>query len=73
MSLRGKIVEAMKAELRRQAADSDGAMPHVFDLVEAGENPAMVSIDGEINLESLADAALEARKRWHRATDPSAK
>jgi hypothetical protein len=66
MTLRTKVAEALGRELLRQefstVARVEGATAHVSE--EGG---------GTIDLEALADAALEARKRWHRATDPSAK
>lgn len=74
MTLRTKVAEALGRELERQGERARG--------VEMGDGggSATVSADGRtaycelnIDLEALADAALEARKRWHRATDPSAK
>lgn len=30
-----------------------------------------LTLDGTIDIAAIADVALNARKRWHRATDPS--
>lgn len=70
MTLRAKVAEALRAELRRQAD-----VPDVMDRIElyGDPDPKLQGVEGYIDLEALADAALEARKRWHRATDPSAK
>ncbi len=66
MTLRTKVAEALGRELLRQE----------FSPIARIEGQTAIAGDeggGVIDLEALADAALEARKRWHRATDPSAK
>lgn len=72
MTLRTKVAEALRAELKRQELNPTPAIPY-RPKVRDGASRAELRIEGSIDLEALADAALEARKRWHRATDPSAK
>lgn len=70
MTLRTKVAEALRAELRRQSeaanaaqrADPASSAGFVFDDIDVTSSPTTVGVEGLIDLEALADAALEARK-----------
>lgn len=56
MKLHDYVKAAIDAELTRQIGSRE-----LLNL----------TVDGTLNLDELAEAALNARKRWHRATDPA--
>lgn len=59
MTLRTKVAEALRAELRRQADAPGPDAPWIADGAEFAFPASFVKIDGAIDLEALADAALE--------------
>lgn len=64
MTLRTKVAEALRAELRRQSE-----APDVMDRIDlyGDPDPKLQGVEGYIDLEALADAALEANREMSEA------